>query len=103
MDFQEHALLFKGHDLWTCWPEGGGALCSGKTINMKYYHVCGRFCHIVTQINGLKQIVLLSSYSLKHLVICVYRIQMLSYCPGENAHNRHRITSISQLNASNLP
>lgn len=53
MDFQEHVLLFKGHDLWTFRLKG--AFLLWKTINMKNDHVCGRFCHIVAQIKQLKE------------------------------------------------
>lgn len=41
MNFQEHVLLFKGHDLWTFRLKG--AFLVWKTISMKDYHVCGRY------------------------------------------------------------
>ena len=49
MNFQEHVLLFKGLDLWTRRLKGAPVVW--KTISMKGYHVCGKFCHVVAQIN----------------------------------------------------
>lgn len=47
-------LIFKGHDLWTFRLRR--AFLLWKTINVKDYHVCGRFYHIVAQINSFNLI-----------------------------------------------